>query len=327
MAQQSYPFDAGAGAAVNEAQWQAMARRFRQTGVIEGSLSQLAVTADGSAPSVSVATGDAFVEGFFYRNDAALALTIATANATNPRIDTVVVRLDRVANTATLAVVTGTPEASPVAPTLSTADSLYELPLANVTVPAAAGVIVAGNVTDRRTLTKTFDRTAYVAKAGGDTITASTATVIPLVVRGAASQTANLLEARNDAGAVVVRFSAAGSITTEQTVQAGPAGSMPGAGQARVAAVTASTPGLVVRGAASQTANLAIFESSAGTALTRINAAGGIEVVNFFDAQAVTPTAAESNVIVNVGGSGLRRLVVGAADSAGAGFRTVRVAN
>lgn len=179
MAQQSYPFDAGAGAAVNEAQWQAMARRFRQTGVIEGSLSQLAVTADGSALSVSVATGDAFVEGFFYRNDSALALTIATANATNPRIDTVVVRLDRVANTATLAVVTGTAAASPVAPTLSTADSLYELPLANVTVPAAAGVIVAGNVADRRTLTKTFDSAAYAPKAARG-VSAFRTTAFPL---------------------------------------------------------------------------------------------------------------------------------------------------
>lgn len=161
MAQRSFPFDAGAGATISETDWQNMARRFRQTGVIEGSLSQLAVSADGSSLAVSVATGDAFVEGFFYRNDAALALTIAAANATNPRIDTVVVRLDRVANTAALAVVTGTPAASPVAPTLSTADSLYELPLANVLVPAAAGVIVAGNVTDRRTLTRTFDSAAY----------------------------------------------------------------------------------------------------------------------------------------------------------------------
>ena len=165
MTETSYPFDAGAGAAINEAQWQQMARRFRQTGVIDGSLNKLLVSADGSALSVSVATGDAFVEGFFYRNDAALAKTIATAHATNPRIDTVVVRLDRVANTATLQVITGTPAASPVAPALSQTDSLYELPLANVLVPAAAGVIVAGNVTDRRTLTQTFDSAAYAPKA------------------------------------------------------------------------------------------------------------------------------------------------------------------
>jgi hypothetical protein len=154
MAEQSYPFDAGAGAAVNEAQWQAMARRFLATGVIDDSLNELVVSADGSTLGVSVATGDAFVEGFFYRNDAAKALTIATANATNPRIDTVVVRLDRTANSAALAVITGTAAASPTAAALTQTDSLYELPLADVTVPAAAGVIVAGNVTDRRVFSK-----------------------------------------------------------------------------------------------------------------------------------------------------------------------------
>ncbi len=129
-----------------------MARHFLGTGVLFGSLNQLVVTADGSTLAVTVATGDAFVEGFFYRNDAALSLDIATANALNSRIDTVVVRLDRVANTVRLAVVTGTAAASPTPPALSQTDALFELPLANVTVPAAAGVIVAGNVTDRRVL-------------------------------------------------------------------------------------------------------------------------------------------------------------------------------
>lgn len=163
MTETSYPFDAGAGAAVNEAQWQAMARRFLATGVVDDSLNELAVSADGSAMSVSVATGDAFVEGFFYRNDAAKAMTISTAHATLGRIDTVVVRLDRTANSATLVVVTGTAAASPVAPTLSATDSLYELPLANVRVDPAVGVIAAGKVTDRRVLVKNLTEAAAIA--------------------------------------------------------------------------------------------------------------------------------------------------------------------
>lgn len=113
--------------------------------------------------SVSVATGQAQVEGFFYENDSALALTIATAHATLGRIDTVVVRLDRTANSAVLAVVTGTAAASPVAPTLSATDSLYELPLANVQVDPAVGVITAGKVTDRRVLTKNLTEVAASA--------------------------------------------------------------------------------------------------------------------------------------------------------------------
>lgn len=155
MAEQAYPFDAGSGASTNEAQWQAMARNFAGTGVIDGRLNELVVSADGSGMTVSVATGDAFLEGFFYRSDAVKALTIATANATSPRIDTVVVRLDRTANTAALAVVTGTAASVPASPALTQTDALYELPLANIAVPAAAGVIAAGGVTDRRVFAAT----------------------------------------------------------------------------------------------------------------------------------------------------------------------------
>jgi hypothetical protein len=169
VAQVSAPFDAGAGAAVSEATWQKMARSWLSTGVLTGRLNQLAVTADGSALAVSVASGQAQVEGFSYENDAALAQTIATANATNPRIDTVVVRLDRAANEARLRVVEGTPAASPVAPALTQTDGLYELPLADVRVPAAAGVIVAADVTDRRAfvknLTEAAASAAYATKA------------------------------------------------------------------------------------------------------------------------------------------------------------------
>lgn len=143
-----------------------MARAWLSTGVITGRLNQLAVSADGSAMSVSVATGQAQVEGFFYENDSALALTIATAHATLGRIDTVVVRLDRTANSATLVVVTGTAAASPVAPPLSATDSLYELPLANVQVDPAVGVITAGKVTDRRVLVKNLTEAAASAAYG-----------------------------------------------------------------------------------------------------------------------------------------------------------------
>jgi hypothetical protein len=175
VAERSLIFDAQT---INEGDWQNMVRRFLATGVITGSLNQLTVSADGSALSVSVATGDAFVEGFFYRNDAAKAVALAAADSSFPRIDTIVARLDRVANTVLVDKVTGTPASAgaptPVAPTLTQTDSLFELPLANVTVPAAAGVIVAEDVTDRRAfvknLTEAAGNAAYVAKVG-DTLT------------------------------------------------------------------------------------------------------------------------------------------------------------
>lgn len=160
MAERSFPFDAGAGATVLEVEWQKMAREWLATGVITGRLNQLAVSADGSARSVTVASGRGWVDGFAYENDAALAQPIDAADASNPRIDRIVVRLDRTANEARVRVVKGTPAASPVAPALTQTDALYELLLADVTVPAAAGVIVASNVTDRRTFSKNLTEAA-----------------------------------------------------------------------------------------------------------------------------------------------------------------------
>jgi hypothetical protein len=76
-------------------------------------------------------------------------LALATADATNDRLDTVVLKLDPGANSIILAVKTGTPAGSPSAPALVQTDAgVFELPLANVLVPATAGV--PSTITDRR---------------------------------------------------------------------------------------------------------------------------------------------------------------------------------
>jgi hypothetical protein len=123
----------------------------------------------------------------------------------------------------------------------------------------------------------TWARTG-LSLTGGDTITASAAGVIPLVVRGAASQTANLLEARDDAGTRLSSLDRNGTFITGLTASAssyvfgGPA-----AGEnTRIATYAADRKGLVVRGAASQTANLAEFQNDAGTALLRVSAGGNL---------------------------------------------------
>lgn len=214
MAEVSFPFG---NADANEPEWQKMARLWLKTGVIDDRLAELAVTADGSGMTVTAAAGAAWVEGFYYENDQALALTIAAADATNPRIDTVVLRLSQTANSIVLAVVPGTAAASPTAPALTQTDAVYELPLANVTVPAAAGVIVAGNVTDRRTFTRPFDSAAYVAKAlvdaKGDLLVGSAADAVARLAAGADGQ---VLRA-NAAAALGVEWAAAsGGVTDAQ---------------------------------------------------------------------------------------------------------------
>jgi len=156
MTETYFPFDAGAGSSVYEAQWGTMMRHLLSTGVIRArnstfDLNLLEVYADGSALEVYVKTGSAFVDGFFYNTDAEVTKSISTADATNPRIDRVVLKLDRAANTITLAVLTGTPAASPVAPSLTqTTTGVYEMQLAQVYVGANVSVINASNITDER---------------------------------------------------------------------------------------------------------------------------------------------------------------------------------
>jgi hypothetical protein len=149
MAQTSWPFANIDTSVTQFSQW---ARNIGE-GVKPGSAATpLAVTGDGSGMNVKVAAGQAMIRGHYFLNDAQVTLSIAAANATLARIDSVVINLDPSTNAATLAVVTGTAAASPVAPTLTQTDAgVYQLLLAQVAVAAAATSITAGNVTDSRT--------------------------------------------------------------------------------------------------------------------------------------------------------------------------------
>lgn len=149
MAQSSWPFE---NIDTNETQFSQWARNIGE-GIVKGRQNELAPSADGSGMSVFVDTGEALVRGHYYKSTAQETLTIATADATNDRIDRVVLRLDPVANSTVLAVLEGTPAASPSAPALTQTDSgIFEQLLADVTVPAAAVVISSGNVSDQRTI-------------------------------------------------------------------------------------------------------------------------------------------------------------------------------
>jgi hypothetical protein len=122
-------------------------------GVVAGKGSELAV-GESSPPamSVSVGTGVAFVQGYYFEvYTAAETLAIAAAHATLGRIDLVVVKRDLANRTAVLAVKTGTPAASPAAPALTQAVAgVWEIALAQVSVPAADTAIQAAQITDLR---------------------------------------------------------------------------------------------------------------------------------------------------------------------------------
>lgn len=112
--------------------------------------------------SVDVLLGQAFVAGtegahqsyYACYNDATVNLVISSSSPTLPRIDIVVAKVQDAAysgatNAWSLAVVTGTPAASPAAPS-APANALI---LAQVAVAANATTITNANITDTRTRT------------------------------------------------------------------------------------------------------------------------------------------------------------------------------
>lgn len=111
----------------------------------------LAIAANNPvAMNVLVGTGAMFIRGKLFENTAQATLTIATADATNPRIDRIVVRISFAAQTIELAVLAGTPAATPALPTLTQNATTYEIPIAYVWVAATAASIAATEVHDER---------------------------------------------------------------------------------------------------------------------------------------------------------------------------------
>ena len=99
----------------------------------------LKVTA-GTGMAVNVAIGKAFIQGYRYSNTAVKTLSVSAANASNPRIDRVIIRLDLNARTMTAKMLTGTPAASPVAPgmTRNLSTGYWDLCIAQIAIAAGA---------------------------------------------------------------------------------------------------------------------------------------------------------------------------------------------
>ena len=145
MAQSSFPFE---GIDTTETQYSQLFRTFQDS--VNGTYGGTELTvAAGTGLAVDVALGQAMVRGHFYVSTATESLSLTTADATNPRLDLVVLRLDPVANSIVLAVKDGTPAGSPTAPALVQTDAgTYEMALATVLVPATSGVPTT--ITDKR---------------------------------------------------------------------------------------------------------------------------------------------------------------------------------
>lgn len=174
MAQTSWPFE---NIDTSETQFSQWARNIGE-GIKTGSLNELEVFADSSGMQVKAKSGQAMVRGHYYSNTAEETLTIAASDPTNNRIDNVVLELDPSANTIVLKVVTGTPAASPTAPTLTQTDAgIYQIKLAEVLVDATITTIAADKVTDSRAFMATAAELAIDVATNTSDIATNTADI------------------------------------------------------------------------------------------------------------------------------------------------------
>lgn len=125
------------------------------------------VTAAGTGMALQVAPGKAQIQGAFAIESAVQSLSVAAADTTNNRIDTVVLRLDLSLDkrNIALAVLKGTPAADPVAPALTRNGTVWELGLANITVNKNVSSLTQLDITDTRLDTQ---RCGVVAQTIGE---------------------------------------------------------------------------------------------------------------------------------------------------------------
>jgi hypothetical protein len=147
MAETSYPF--GTSDVTTELEWSRMARLWQMDGVVtdDPTASDLKVTIAGS--NISIAAGEAWINGFYYKNSATKTIAITNNAGGVTRNDRVVLRSDQSGNVVTAVYVTG--GASP--PVLSVDEAgVYEFSLAKFGIGAGTNTLSSGTLVDERPL-------------------------------------------------------------------------------------------------------------------------------------------------------------------------------
>lgn len=178
-------------------------------GVVKGALNEFVVTA-GSGRVANIASGVALIKGIPVVAYNQQTVTLDAADASNPRIDTVVIEVTPAGQTeegkSEIKLVKGTAAASPVAPTLTQTNTLYQYALADVRINAGSSsitsvtsrinsVLLAGTLTRNPTAMggstlSTVSDTTITSTSGQDvasltsTVTLEAGVVYDIVVRG-----------------------------------------------------------------------------------------------------------------------------------------------
>lgn len=124
---------------------------FVGNGVFGKSMQKLEVLAPSTSNmSVKVLSGEAWINGWWYRNTEEYALPLDIADGILNRIDLVVLRWSNQERDMYLTVIKGVPSASPAIPSIRRDADFYDLELAQINVNAGAIGITQSDITDMR---------------------------------------------------------------------------------------------------------------------------------------------------------------------------------
>ena len=107
------------------------------------------------AREVTISSGLAWIKNADFKgksvlNDADVPISIPIADGVLDRVDRIVLQFSKTANATSIVLKSGTPSAAAVAPAIVQTDTVYELGLYTVSVPAGSTAILASHVTDTR---------------------------------------------------------------------------------------------------------------------------------------------------------------------------------
>ena len=169
---------------------------------------------------------------------------------------------------------------------------------------ASTAVTISGSITQSQVTSLVTDLAgkaslgaANAFTVGGHVITNAAIGVVPLVLKGASGQTADFFQIQNNSATNLINVTSAGNLNVTGQVRVGTTSSL---GQLTTVIGGASTIGAVIRGAASQTADLLQIQNSAGTNLVRADTYGGL----FSTYATFTSDAAATRPLLVKGASG-----------------------
>jgi len=125
-------------------------KSFIGNGIYANPSTNLQVTVNGVDMVITVASGKAWINGYFYENTNNLLFTLSNADGVLKRIDSIVVQLDLINRHIKTVVKTGVFSVNPQVSELIRNDNIYEVQLATVYIGAGVIKINQANITDTR---------------------------------------------------------------------------------------------------------------------------------------------------------------------------------